>query len=135
MKRRHARLGAAAIDVAAVLIFVAAGRDSHDEDASIAGLLGVAAPFLIGLAVGWIVVVVTRGHPLSLRTGAIVWGSTLVVGLLLRRLAWDRGTAFSFIVVTALVLAMFMLGWRAIWALGPSRRAVRSPSPPSKAGR
>ena len=36
---------------------------------------------------------------------------------------------------TAMVLAMFMLGWRAIWAPGPSRRAVRSPSPPSKAGR
>ena len=103
--------------------------------ASIAGLLGVAAPFLIGLAVGWLLVPGARRDPVSLRTGAGVWVATVVIGLLLRRFAWDRGTALSFVVVTTLVLGLLLLGWRAIWALGPSRRAVRSPSPPRKAGR
>ena len=128
-------IGAVAIDVAAVLIFVAAGRNSHDADATVAGLLGVAAPFLIGVAAGWLLVPGARRDPVSLRTGSGIWASTVIVGLLLRRFAWDRGTALSFVIVTALVLGLLLLGWRAIWALGPSRRAVRSPSPPTEAGR
>ncbi|NCZ93053.1 MAG: DUF3054 domain-containing protein, partial [Actinobacteria bacterium] len=42
-----------AIDVVAILIFVAVGRRNHDEAASISGVLGTAAPFLIALVASW----------------------------------------------------------------------------------
>jgi hypothetical protein len=105
-----ARLAALA-DAACIVAFAALGRASHDEGSAVAGVLEVAAPFVIGGAVGWIA---ARGWraPLSLRTGAAAWAGALVAGMLLRNLAWDRGTAPSFVIVTAIVLAALILGWR-----------------------
>jgi drug/metabolite transporter (DMT)-like permease len=127
---RRPWLGALAIDSAAVLVFVVAGRDSHDADAGVGSVLGVAAPFLIGLVVGWLVTPGARHGPLAMTTGAGVWIATVGVGLLLRRTLWDRGTALPFVIVTALVLGLLMHGWRGIWSLGTRRREIRSPSPP-----
>jgi hypothetical protein len=59
-----------------------------------------------------------------------VWLATVAMGLVLRRFVWDRGTAFSFVVVTTLVLGALILGWRAIWARAQRRGGIRSPSPP-----
>ena len=105
-----ARLAALA-DVACVVAFAALGRASHDEGSAVGGTLEVAAPFLAGGALGWAVAQGWRA-PLSLRTGAAAWAGALVGGMLLRNLAWDRGTAPSFVVVTAIVLGLLMLGWR-----------------------
>ena len=46
---------AAGLDTAIVVAFVAIGRNNHDEDPGVAGLISTVAPFLIGLAVGWLV--------------------------------------------------------------------------------
>ena len=102
---------AALADAASILLFAALGRASHDEGSAVGGTLEVAAPFLIGGAVGW---AAARGWraPTSLATGAAAWAGALVVGMLLRNLAWDRGTAPSFVIVTAIVLGVLMLGWR-----------------------
>ena len=105
-----ARLAALA-DAASILLFAALGRASHDEGSAVAGTLEVAAPFLIGGAVGWAAAHGWRA-PTSLATGAAAWAGALVVGMLLRNLAWDRGTAPSFVIVTAIVLGVLMLGWR-----------------------
>ena len=70
-----------------------------------------------------------------MRAGVDVWLETVVIGMLLRRLVWDRGTAFSFIVVTTIVLGVLIVGWRAIWSITRRRREIRSVVPPSKAGR
>ncbi len=133
MTRRRPWLGALALDTAAVLVFVTAGRESHDEGSSLLGILGVAAPFLIGLVVGSAVVVAARRSPLSWWGGLGAWAGTLVVGMLLRRLAWDRGTALSFVIVTAVALALLFFGWRAVWASVGGKGAVRSPGPPTAA--
>jgi hypothetical protein len=105
-----ARLAALA-DAASILLFAALGRASHDEGSAVGGTLEVAAAFLIGGAVGW---AGARGWraPASLRTGAAAWAGALVVGMLLRNLAGNRGTAPSFVIVTAIVLGALMLGWR-----------------------
>jgi len=80
----------------------------------------VAAPFLIGAAVGW---GASRGWraPTSLATGAAAWAGALAVGMVLRNLAWDRGTAPSFVVVAAIALAVLLLGWRLVLRLRARR--------------
>jgi hypothetical protein len=102
-----------------VVLFCAIGRRSHDE-AVLTGLLNTAWPFVAGLAVGWVAAVLLERGPTSTEpvdgsrlwpAGVVIWLCTLVIGMLLRVVA-GQGTAFSFIVVAALVLAFFLLGWR-----------------------
>jgi hypothetical protein len=131
--RRRPWLGALCLDTAAVLVFVSAGRESHDEGSGLLGILGVAAPFLIGLVAGSAAVVASRRSPLSWWGGLGAWAGTLVVGMVLRRVAWDRGTALSFVIVTAVVLGLAFFGWRAVWASVGGKGAVRSPGPPTAA--
>lgn len=101
---------AAVLDIVSVVVFVALGRRSHDETTSV---LTIAAPFLIALAAGWLVARTWRS-PFAVRTGAVVWAVTLVVGMVLRHWVFDRGTALSFMIVATLVLGTFLLGWRAL---------------------
>jgi hypothetical protein len=96
-----------------VLVFVAVGRRNHNEGTAIDGVMKVAAPFLIAVAIGWFVGRVWR-RPMTLRVGAIVWITTVVVGMPLRNLVFDRGTATSFIIVATLFLGTALLGWRAV---------------------
>jgi hypothetical protein len=105
---------AAACDVVAVLVFVALGRRSHDEGGNVvAGVLSVAAPFLIALAVGWAAARAWRA-PMAWRTALVVWPVTVAVGMLLRRFVFDRGTATSFIVVATIATGVLLLGWRLV---------------------
>jgi len=102
-------------DVVAVLVFCAIGRRSHDESGALAGLAHTAWPFLTGLGIGWAATIALYRDKfvakLVVPTGISVWLSTLIVGMLLRVVS-GQGTAFSFILVAATVLAVFLLGWR-----------------------
>ncbi|GGK53067.1 hypothetical protein GCM10011591_26040 [Nocardia camponoti] len=88
------------------------------------GLLKTVWPFAIGLIVGWVLVVaVAKVVPTALVPGGvIIWASTLVGGMLLRVVS-GQGTAVSFIIVAATVLAVFLLGWRALLLLKSSAAA------------
>lgn len=114
---------AAVLDVVAVVAFVVIGRRSHDEGSAIAGTFRIVAPFLIALAVAWLVARAWRSAA-EIRTGVAVWAVTVVVGLALRRTVFDRGIAPAFVIVTTIVLGAFLLGWRAV------HRAVLRRSPP-----
>lgn len=105
---------AAVADAACIVLFAALGRASHEEGSAVMGTLEVAAPFLIGGAAGWALGRVWR-RPLALPSGAVVWAGALVLGMALRGLAFDRGTAPSFVIVTAIVLGLLLLGWRLAW--------------------
>lgn len=118
--RLHAGLplvaGSLALDLAAVVLFAAAGRNTHEHGLAVVGVLLTAAPFLIGALIGWAVV---RGwrRPIALwPTGVAVWLAAVVLGLALRGLA-GGGLAVSFQVVTFLVLGALLLGWRALATL------------------
>jgi Protein of unknown function (DUF3054) len=128
-------LGAIAADVAAVLAFAVAGRNAHDESSGAGTVLTIAAPFLIGLLVGWIISWRAGSAPTAPRTGVVVWVATVVIGLVLRRIVWDRGVAVSFVIVTAVVLGALLVGWRALWVFAHRHGELESTSPPSKAGR
>jgi drug/metabolite transporter (DMT)-like permease len=128
-------LGAIAADVATVLVFAVAGRNAHDESSGAGTVLTIAAPFLVGLLVGWIVSRRAGSEPAAPRTGIIVWAATVVIGLVLRRTVWDRGVALSFVIVAALVLGALLVGWRALWVFAHRHGELKSASPPSKAER
>jgi len=119
-------LGALVFDVVAVLLFVGIGRDEHQQGTALNEILTVAAPFLIGVVAGTVLALGLGRSPWSLHGGLIVLVTTLVVGMVLRRVVWDRGTATAFVLVTSAFLALCFLGWRALWASVNGRRAVRS---------
>ncbi len=100
-------------DVAAVVLFVTIGRDTHDEGLAFGGIIGTAAPFLIALMAGWAATRAWR-RPASLPTGVGTLAVTLAGGMLLRGTVFDEGTAGAFIVVTAGFLAPTMMGWRVV---------------------
>ncbi|MGX1771550.1 DUF3054 domain-containing protein [Nocardia brasiliensis] len=112
------------VDALLVILFCAIGRRSHDE-AVLTGLLRTLWPFAIGLALGWLVAIaatsrlfgdagrIARFDGTALwPTGILVWLGTLGGGMLLRVVS-GQGTAFSFVLVAGVVLALFLLGWRA----------------------
>ena len=105
------------IDVAGVLVFCAVGRRSHDEGLNVAGILSTAWPFLSGTALGWLLSQAWRRPSAVYPTGVVVWLSTVIVGMLLRKVT-SAGVAGSFIVVAATVTALLLLGWRAIAQFG-----------------
>jgi hypothetical protein len=46
----------------------------------------------------------------------MVWGYTVVMGMVLRNVVFNRGTALAFIIVATVFLGATMLGWRALLA-------------------
>ncbi len=113
MNRRQLLL-AATFDVVAVVAFVAIGRRTHDEGNAFSGLARVAAPFLIGLAVGWVVARAWKA-PTTTTTGMVVWPVTVAVGMVLRRFLFDDGTALPFIIVASAFTGVLLVGWRSIY--------------------
>jgi len=104
---------ALALDVFSVLLFVAVGQRNHDENAGISGVVEVALPFLIALVSGWLVTRAWR-TPHALTTGVVIWLTTVIGGLLLRNLLFNRGIATPFIIVATLVLGVLLVGRRLI---------------------
>lgn len=103
---------AIALDVLCVLVFCAAGRRSHAEGLTVAGLAETAWPFAAGATVGWLAARGWRRPTALTPTGVTIWIATVAVGMLLRKLT-GQGVAVSFIVVATLVTAVLLLGWRA----------------------
>jgi peptidoglycan/LPS O-acetylase OafA/YrhL len=115
---------AAVLDLVLVLVFVGIGRRSHDEGEAILGFLTTAWPFVAGAALGWLVVRAWRRPFRVVPTGVVVWVAAVVGGMLLR-LVSGQGVQLSFVIVTAVVLGVFLVGWRGIAALVRRMRARR----------
>ena len=106
-------LVAGGADVVAVLVFVAAGRRSHSEGSALGGTLEVAWPFLVGVAVAWLIVLVTGLPPMGRRAGGLALACSVVIGMVLRAGVQHRDTPVAFILVATAFLGVFLLGWRA----------------------
>jgi uncharacterized membrane protein (GlpM family) len=106
---------AAAVDAAIVMLFVAIGRRNHDREETVSGLLETAAPFMLALVAGWLIVRAWR-RPLAPVTGLGLWGVTLALGMTVRRFVFDDGTAASFVVVAGVFL-LLLPTWRAAVAV------------------
>lgn len=105
-------------DALSIMVFVAIGRRNHDEGVAPAGVVETAAPFLVALLVTWLVALVWR-DPLSPRSGAITWVGTVALGMVLRKVVFDDGTATAFVIVATVFVGAVLNGWRAIarWRL------------------
>jgi len=114
---------AAAADAVAVVVFAAVGRLSHGEPDDLLGLVGTAAPFAVGLVVGWATPVVRR-DPASWRAGAVAVVCAVGIGLVLRA-GFTGRLPLSFAVVATISLAVLLLGWRGLAAV-VSRTAHRA---------
>ncbi len=114
MAERRVVVWSAVADVVAVLVFVAIGRRTHDETGNVVvGALKVAAPFVIALALGWVIARAWKS-PWAPAAGVVIWLTTVIVGMLLRRFVFDRGTALPFIIVATLFTGFFLVGWRVV---------------------
>lgn len=104
------------MDVIGVLVFCAVGRRSHAEGITITGVATTAWPFLTGTVLGWLASRAWRRPTAVTPTGVVVWLSTVLVGMALRK-ATAAGVAASFVVVAASVTAILLLGWRVVVGL------------------
>jgi hypothetical protein len=120
MARPQRGLAWLGVDVVCVLLFCSVGRRSHDEGLNVAGIATTAWPFLSGTALGWLLSQAWRRPSAVYPTGVVVWLSTVVVGMLLRKVT-SAGVAGSFVVVAATVTAVLLLGWRALAQCGRRR--------------
>ena len=108
-------------DLALVVVFVMIGRASHAEPLDMEGIQRTALPFLAGTLMAWIGFLLKRHSGLTLVNGVFVWAMTVVLGILFRLLLGDTAE-FSFVLVTAAVLAAFLIGWRAVvWLVRRNR--------------
>ena len=98
-------------DIVGIIVFVSIGRRNHDEGVAPAGVIGTAAPFVIAVLVGWLI---ARGwkSPVAVGTGAIVWVTTVALGMVLRKLVFDDGTATAFVIVATVFTGAVSNGWR-----------------------
>lgn len=103
---------ALAFDVLCVMALVIIGTRNHDTDTGLSGVLFVAAPFLIAVTGVHIVLNIMKRNELV----AAIWVATVIGGMLLRNLAFNRGTATAFVIVASIFLGATMWGWRAVLA-------------------
>lgn len=106
-------------DVAAAAVFAIVGRASHGSELSFAGIAQTAWPFVVAAIAGSLLASRFGGDSWW-RAGLIAWAVTVLGGVGLRLLGGETAPP-PFVVVTAAVLALLLLGWRAVAAI-PARR-------------
>ncbi len=111
-------------DAAFIFLFIFIGTRNHDTDTDTAGVFSTAAPFLIALLVGWCALQVWKA-PHKVANGVGLWLITIVIGMLLRHFAFDKGTAGAFVVVATIFNAFTLVGWRFIAEQLSERKASR----------
>lgn len=128
------RIAAIIADLVLVILFVIVGRASHAEALDVDGIQRTALPFLAGTLMAWIGFLLKRHSGLSLMNGVFAWAMTVVLGILFRLLLGDTAE-FSFMLVTALVLAAFLIGWRAVrWLIVRNRPVEPRVKDPRRSG-
>jgi cytochrome bd-type quinol oxidase subunit 1 len=110
------------LDALLVLVFVALGREEHEDASATRNVLAIALPFWFGLLAGWVGAKVWR-QPWAIRTGLMIWPAVIIAGMLTRRWVFGDGTAPAFVIVASLFLGACLVGWRALAHLAAGRSA------------
>jgi FtsH-binding integral membrane protein len=89
------------------------GTRNHETDTGVSGVLFVAAPFWIATSLVHIAPMLQKSKKAEVNV-YLVWGYTVVMGMVLRNIVFDRGTALAFVIVATVFLGITMFGWRAL---------------------
>lgn len=103
------------VDVAMALVFAMAGLASHSQELLLGDILRVAWPF-VAAAVGGSLLANRLAPTRWWLAGLIVAGVTAIGGIALRVLS-GGGAEGTFVLVTAIVLTILMVGWRGVVAV------------------
>ncbi|MCF4119769.1 DUF3054 domain-containing protein [Antribacter sp. KLBMP9083] len=98
-------------DSLSILAFAAVGMTSHGSDP--ASFLRVVWPFALAAAAGWAWTRAWSAPDRVWPVGVSIWFTTVFLGLILRAVT-GGGFAVSFGLVTAIFLAVTLVGWRAL---------------------
>ena len=104
---QRAAVTTAIVDAVAVVVFVVVGQRNHDGSSYIYGIINLAAPFLIALGTSWAILRTWR-RPFNRASFVATWAITVVGGLFLRRVIFDRGIAIAFIIVAVISLGLLL---------------------------
>ncbi|HZK32056.1 MAG TPA: DUF3054 domain-containing protein [Corynebacterium sp.] len=126
------RTGAFLADVLAIAVFALLARMAHQSEEmplTVSGWLSTLWPFLIGVAVAWVVIGAARWEGARLHpAGWVAWLIVVAVGLAIWGLRNQAIPHWSFIIVAAVMSVILMLGWRLV-AQARSRRTLAPAAP------
>lgn len=114
-------------DVIAIAVFAFLARMAHQSESmplTFTGWLSTLWPFLLGVAVSWILIVACKwdgARPAP--AGVTAWLVTAVVGLVIWGLRNGSVPHWSFILVATIMSGVLMLGWRLAARLAGRRKA------------
>lgn len=123
----HAAILVFLVDLLFVAVFATIGRRSHDNPVDLLPWLRVLWPFGLGLVVGWVTSRAWRAPAALWPAGVRVWIITLLGAVGFRAIS-NQGIDPTFIAVGAAFLALFLLGWRAIYWIITAATRRRSPA-------
>ena len=110
------------IDTILITLFAIAGIASHDGNLDILSIGRVAIPFFLPYLALTVLIKPARLIQNIFPVGVALWLATVVLGPILRALLFGDTSALPFILVTAGVLAVLLLGRRSISTLVTRRR-------------
>lgn len=105
------------IDAVLMVIFAIIGVSSHDGDLGLANVARVAIPFMLPYLLLALAIKPAKLVHNIFPAGIALWILTVILGLVLRAVIFEDTSALAFILVTAGVLGVFLLGRRSISTL------------------
>src|SRR5690625_1565801 len=110
------------IDAALIILFAVFGIASHDGSLDPLSITRVAVPFLLPYLVLAATITPTKLIHNIFPVGIALWLITVILGPIFRAAFFDDTSALPFVLVSAGVLAVFLLGRRSISTLITRRR-------------
>lgn len=117
-------------DAIAIAVFALLARIAHNTPEmplSFVGWLDTTWPFLLGVALAWVLLrtgvvpqlnkgqgAASEQNGTSARTGVVVWICAVVVGLAVWGIRHGQVLHWSFMVVATIMSGILLLGWRGI---------------------
>lgn len=105
------------LDLILVAVFIAIGNLVFGGASDFDSHARIGAPFAAAILITVIFMTLWRVETDSLRGGVIVWAATFGLGMIFRILIGD-GLDLWFTLMAAGVLALLLIGWRALLLLG-----------------
>ncbi|MCT1683974.1 DUF3054 domain-containing protein [Corynebacterium appendicis] len=107
---------AIALDTLSIAVFALLARIAHQTEEmplNLTGWLSTLWPFLVGVALAWVIVTLARKGE-GKGNGVFIWLITVATGLIIWGIRNQQLPHWSFIVVASVMSALLMLGWRGI---------------------